>query len=656
MPDIVKIRSLPSASDLSDGDYAAVDNSTDGLRKVALGGIISDLKSDFGYNERNLNYNNLKTVQDYFGVSERFYPSDLESNYSGSGQWAKVDEVVDTDTGNNVWCTIIVKVMNLSSVGKLRIYDAGFNVLLLDNITQPGVYAFKTNSVNDGIGIRMQVSTDTVPTAGYYCVKGMAIYNADITGSYDPMSNIQRITDNTNLFNPATATDNTRINGNGGTQSHSGYYTSALSPVAPNVYYHKNSPSEDDYHRMAVYDSTGTFITGQLYTVNDVLMPSTAAYIRICGKMEEKATTKVTAVSAADYIARREINEIKETLSGTEQVVSLLGSNGVIVKESSANAESDVTITNFPIYLKKNTAVSFYGKFSTFSGLLVGKGHNAYRGDWVEISASQIIFHHYEASDTTKKTVSHGLTIDDYIMVSLRLDDSGTLTCAINTTGGTFVTNLETDNNVFCGNTFAIPSAGMTDVQLGVSNGDTKLPVWFIGDSYVGLNADRVFGQLKSLGYWGGYLGDGLAGLDSQGAYAEFNKLLQFGTPKLLIWYLGMNDTDADYLSYLTLVKTYCEAHNITLILNRVPSVPSRAKEAIGGYVIATGCRYIDSYAAVGANSSGTWYTGYLSSDNIHPTQLGAKALAMRVLVDVPELMEYGFNPQTVSGDTSGDQ
>lgn len=46
MPDIVKIRSLPSASDLSDGDYAAIDNSTDGLRKVALGGIISDLKSD----------------------------------------------------------------------------------------------------------------------------------------------------------------------------------------------------------------------------------------------------------------------------------------------------------------------------------------------------------------------------------------------------------------------------------------------------------------------------------------------------------------------------------------------------------------------------------------------------------------------------------
>ena len=54
MPDIVKIRSLPSASDLSDGDYAAIDNSTDGLRKVALGGIISDLKSDLSETNEHL--------------------------------------------------------------------------------------------------------------------------------------------------------------------------------------------------------------------------------------------------------------------------------------------------------------------------------------------------------------------------------------------------------------------------------------------------------------------------------------------------------------------------------------------------------------------------------------------------------------------------
>lgn len=46
MPNIVKIRNLPSASELTDGDYAAIDNSTDGLRKVPFGGIINGMKSE----------------------------------------------------------------------------------------------------------------------------------------------------------------------------------------------------------------------------------------------------------------------------------------------------------------------------------------------------------------------------------------------------------------------------------------------------------------------------------------------------------------------------------------------------------------------------------------------------------------------------------
>ena len=35
-----------------------------------------------------------------------------------------------------------------------------------------------------------------------------------------------------------------------------------------------------------------------------------------------------------------------------------------------------------------------------------------------------------------------------------------------------------------------------------------------------------------------------------------------------------------------------------------------------------------------------TWYDGMLSSDNIHPTELGAKALTSRVCIDAPEIMQ----------------
>lgn len=74
MPDIVKIRSLPSASDLSDGDYAAIDSSTGGLRKVALGGIISDLKSDLTQLDEVINGKGVltpteKTVSDFTAIN-----------------------------------------------------------------------------------------------------------------------------------------------------------------------------------------------------------------------------------------------------------------------------------------------------------------------------------------------------------------------------------------------------------------------------------------------------------------------------------------------------------------------------------------------------------------------------------------------------------
>jgi lysophospholipase L1-like esterase len=57
-------------------------------------------------------------------------------------------------------------------------------------------------------------------------------------------------------------------------------------------------------------------------------------------------------------------------------------------------------------------------------------------------------------------------------------------------------------------------------------------------------------------------------------------------------------------------------------------------------YVRESGKRYVDFAKAVNAESAGaSWYTGMLSSDNTHPTALGAKALMRQFLLDVPEVL-----------------
>ena len=172
-----------------------------------------------------------------------------------------------------------------------------------------------------------------------------------------------------------------------------------------------------------------------------------------------------------------------------------------------------------------------------------------------------------------------------------------------------------------------------------------KCPLWIIGDSYLGYDSDRVMGQLDAIGYTQHILVDGLAGQGSVNAWRELTNLILNGNrPKYLIWYIGMNDTDAVYTEYLAKVAYLCEHYGITLIINDVPTVPNvnnEAKHTLVATYKLQGYRTVNSYEAVGANSSGTWRTGYLSGDNVHPTVLGAKALAMALLLSVPEIAQY---------------
>lgn len=107
------------------------------------------------------------------------------------------------------------------------------------------------------------------------------------------------------------------------------------------------------------------------------------------------------------------------------------------------------------------------------------------------------------------------------------------------------------------------------------------------------------------------------------------------------------------HLPFISLQKQY----GFELVLYRVPTIPARMEQnnAINALVEASGHRYIDAKKAVGADDEGNWYTDYLSSDAIHPSEAGAKAIATRMVIDVPELMQYGFNMGSIGGGITGD-
>lgn len=147
-------------------------------------------------------------------------------------------------------------------------------------------------------------------------------------------------------------------------------------------------------------------------------------------------------------------------------------------------------------------------------------------------------------------------------------------------------------------------------------------------------------------GYIDNLMIDGFPGEASNGSLIEFKTAIGCGNPRFAVWCSGMNDYSdvgttpnpawqANTEEFIQL----CLANNITPVLATIPTTPNKNNEGKNEFVKSSGYRYIDFAKAVGAGASGVWYAGMLSSDNVHPTETGARALFMQALADFPEIM-----------------
>lgn len=345
-----------------------------------------------------------------------------------------------------------------------------------------------------------------------------------------------------------------------------------------------------------------------------------------------------------------EINAINIALSS-------LGNNFCVGTSESISDAQKIEFDNFPWHIKKRCIYSLEANVTTLNEIIFGKGYQSYRGTYIRIDNTNIKLCYYDSTESVKETVEHGLTIETIIKIVIYTDNSGYVYVILQTKGGMY---KHTFNNWGSEANFALflmsNGSELTDIKVNAGCQDFSCPVWAFGDSYFGISLNRWPGVIRNLGFYN-FLIDGLAGQGSSGAYSDLERALNFGTPKYLLWCLGMNDGDSIFKNNFDKVKKLCENKGITLIASTIPSVPDRNKETINQYVKDSGERYIDFYTAMGANSSGEWYEGYLYTDNVHPTELGAQVLAMQVLMDFPELMQYGLvKTESEIGNITGDK
>ena len=448
---------------------------------------------------------------------------------------------------------------------------------------------------------------------------------------------------NRNLFNPNDndVLDNTFLYVGGSTATNDSYMVTGFIPFNKDM--GKLIVSSDGNTMSAsgaaycLYDANKKFLKG--YTYKTKLIAEWEDGVSYARFSIEKG--KTTIISIGDTISPY-IEYGKDVINNRHIANQYCGVDAVIETIESI-ADGDIfQITKCPYYIKKNVGISMSADLTAMGTVVVGKGYNQYRGLWVEVDNTKVKVYRYESSASAIHTAEHGLSINTFIRINVFLDGEGCLQIILFSVGGYYRTSVECGYEMNYQPFVLCRVTSLSNVKLGVSCADIRLPVWVFGDSYLGVASNRWPGIMKDFGFFN-VMFDGLSGINSSNMYNEIQKLLSISTPKYIVWCLGMNDSTPDgYKSVFDSVKLLCKNAGVTMIATTIPTVPARNKEEITDYVKSSGVRYIDMYSAVGATPTGAWHEGMLDSDGVHPTKLGAQALAMQVLTEFPEIMQYG--------------
>lgn len=389
-------------------------------------------------------------------------------------------------------------------------------------------------------------------------------------------------------------------------------------------------------------------------------------YAKSDGTNPMSGYTSITTDMIDDYYRDQIINNAsinirfpKENVPETIPAISMCGQNGVLKKYTSITGGNYVYVANteYPSYIKCNHTISFKGNIANaMSGsdsIKFGINRNSTEGKILEITPTAARIRRYDSTNgyTTNVSFNHGLTIKDFVMCEVSFNWYGGK-MRIVSSGGYFVKEWNISEYSYTGNSqinygrcFLEPSMDMTNVKISQSSDRFMKPVWVCGDSYTSMYAARWTNQLINNYGVDGFLIDGYPGAQSSAILTDLKKALQFGTPKYLVWCLGMNDNSVLWKYCATELECMCRERGITLIYQTIPQPVSTTTNAsekpiINNYITQSGYRYIDAYSAVCKDDNGTWYDGMLD-DGIHPTVLGAQALAGQVLVDFPEIANY---------------
>ncbi len=343
-----------------------------------------------------------------------------------------------------------------------------------------------------------------------------------------------------------------------------------------------------------------------------------------------------------------------EVIIEEDTSVSIEDNTFYITKEALDKEETLVLIDNVDV--KNNKAISFTAEVEQMGLLRIGHGYEDYGASYVELDEEEIRIYNYTNESSVLASYEHGLHIFENVAVNIAVDENCAVTVEVTTSTGEYKTEAVPKWSGCNGAVYVTSVAGkLGKCRLEWTCSDLAQDIWVFGDSYLGyLYPNRFPYHLRTWGY-DEWLGCGYPGAGAVQQIECFENLLQIDKPKIAVFTLGMNNVDTDVIStsWMKSVETFislCEEHEIEPVLATIPSAWGSTSEDSNitmirdnslknEWVRNSGYRFVDFERAVGAVGRNTWIAGMLSDDGVHPTELGAEALAKQFVLDVPEIV-----------------
>jgi len=361
------------------------------------------------------------------------------------------------------------------------------------------------------------------------------------------------------------------------------------------------------------------------------------------------ATIEYTPPSGAKYfiLSTQDTNNVRQKV--TENSIDGVKKNlGIVTNEITPYvfrdniAASETIDTEIDFATKIGFKAGFYAEFTGSLDSITFQ-FDAYSPNQIIIDGTNITFKARFASDIVQ---AHGLTISNNLTVNIIQGEAGKITVVLASNG--VMVSFKKTFTITAYETFKVinGTTALSNAIITIGCGTINHDVWVIGDSYMGVTDDNRWAYyLVQNEFTKNVLLCGSTGSGRAESNLWIRSLMEYGCPKILVWAMGMNyasdgstSPTSGWKAQLDSIIQLCENNNIELVLCTIPTVPTKNHEQKDAYIRSSGYRYIDFAKAVGAQSDGTWNTGMLDNDGIHPTALGAVALYNMAIASLPEL------------------